>query len=44
MTIFGVGSALGAIFVYFVLEETSGKSLDDVGFDEKMKQIHATSD
>lgn len=30
MIIFGTGSTLGAIFVVFVLEETAGKSLDDV--------------
>lgn len=39
MTIFGVGCVVGAIFVYFVLEETSGKSLD-VGLDEKAKMDH----
>lgn len=29
MMIFGVGSTLGVVFVIFVMEETSGKSLDD---------------
>ncbi|XP_055304280.1 facilitated trehalose transporter Tret1-like, partial [Sitodiplosis mosellana] len=31
MTIFGVSCALGAIFIYFFVEETSGQCLDDVG-------------
>lgn len=35
MTIFGIGSTVGAIFVAFATEETSGKSLDDVGLDGK---------
>lgn len=30
MIIFGTGSTLSAIFVVFVLDETAGKSLDDV--------------
>lgn len=43
MIFFGVSSVVGAIFVYFVLKETSGQSLDDVGLDEKTKmdRIHA---
>lgn len=35
MMIFCVGSVLGAIFVLFVIDETTGKCLDDVGLDEK---------
>lgn len=35
MIIFGIGSTLGALFVAFCMEETSGKSLDDVGLDEE---------
>lgn len=35
MFIFGVGSTLGALFVVFCMEETSGKSLDEVGIDEE---------
>ncbi|XP_055304279.1 uncharacterized protein LOC129569467 [Sitodiplosis mosellana] len=34
MNIFGVGCIIGAVFVLFVLEETKGKSLDDVGLDD----------
>lgn len=43
LIIFGVGCIIGTIFVLFVLEETKGKSLDDVGLDEntKMKRVHA---
>lgn len=37
MIIFGVGSIIGALFVIFVVDETNGKCLDDVGADEKTK-------
>lgn len=37
MIIFAVLSTLGIIFVATVLEETSGQSLDDVGYDEHVK-------
>lgn len=30
MFIFGVGSIVGALFVYFATEETSGQRIDDV--------------
>lgn len=41
MLIFGIGSVLGAIFVLFFVDETSGKCLDDVGADEKAKIEYA---
>lgn len=31
MMIFGIGCSIGAIFVLFILEETSNLSLDNVG-------------
>lgn len=34
LMIYGIGSIGGFIFMLFVLKETSGKSLDDVGRDE----------
>lgn len=37
MLIFGSGCLLGAIFVIFVMQETSNQSLDDVGADEQTK-------
>lgn len=40
MMIFGICSTIGAIFVARVMHETSGKSLDDIGSDEKVKKIH----
>lgn len=40
MLIFGVGSVLGAIFVLFFVDDTTGKSLD-VGADEKEKIEYA---
>lgn len=33
--IYGVGCIIGSIFVIFVMRETSGQSLDDVGVNEK---------
>ncbi|XP_055295386.1 facilitated trehalose transporter Tret1-like isoform X2 [Sitodiplosis mosellana] len=35
MVIHGVGCLVGTVFVVYVLEETTGKSLDNVGVDEK---------
>lgn len=42
LMIFAVSCVVGAIFVLFLVEETSGKSLDDVGVEEKRKlsRIH----
>lgn len=37
LMIFATGSAIGAIFVVFCMQETSGKCLDDVNVDEEMK-------
>lgn len=37
MFILGSGSILGFFFILFVMKETSGQSLDDVGADEKLK-------
>lgn len=33
LMIYAVGSFIGAIFVLFVLDETTGSSLDEVGMD-----------
>lgn len=41
MTILGVSCTLGAIFIYFCVEETNGQSLDDVGLDVKAKIARA---
>lgn len=35
MIIYAVGCCVGAVFVFFVLQETTGKSLDDIGTDEQ---------
>lgn len=45
MMIFGVGSILGGFFVAFVMEETSGKSLDfdDVGLDKKTESQQSST-
>ena len=40
MMIFGIGSLLGAIYVLLVVDETSGKCLDDVGANERQKIEH----
>lgn len=37
MLILGIGCLFGAIFVVFVMQETTGQSLDDVGADEQIK-------
>lgn len=37
MMIFAIGSLLGAIYVFLVVDETSGKCLDDVGADDRKK-------
>lgn len=44
MLIYGSSCAAGAIYVYVVLKETSGKSLDDIGKTEKIKMdcVHST--
>lgn len=36
LMIYAVGSFIGAMFVLFVLEETTGTSLDEVGMDENV--------
>ncbi|XP_055299425.1 facilitated trehalose transporter Tret1-like [Sitodiplosis mosellana] len=41
--IYGVGCIVGTIFFYLVLEDTSGKSLDDVGINEDAKMTHTLS-
>lgn len=38
LTIYAVGCILGFFFVLFVLDETSGKSLDEVGIENKVKK------
>lgn len=43
MMIYGSGCIAGAIFVLFVLKETSGQSLDDVESDEKTDDILLTN-
>lgn len=35
LLIFCVGSVLGAIFVLFVIDDTAGVCIDDVGLDDK---------
>lgn len=44
MLILGSGCIVGFFFVLFVMKETSGQSLDNVGEDEKIRrsQIHVT--
>lgn len=44
MFILGSGCIFGFFFVLFVMKETSGQSLDNIGDDEKLKmaQIHIT--
>lgn len=37
MLILGIGCLVGAIFVVFIMEETTGQSLDDVDADEQTK-------
>lgn len=37
LIIFAILSAVGIFFVTMVLEETSGQSLDDIGYDEHVK-------
>lgn len=37
MLILGCGCLVGTVFVIFILHETTGQSLDDVGADEKTK-------
>lgn len=36
LSIFGIGCIIGFIFVFLVLSETKGKSLDDVGVVKKL--------
>lgn len=43
MIIFAILSTLGIIFVATVLEETSGQSLDNVGYDKQVKFERARS-
>lgn len=40
MAIFGICSMMGVVFVSFVLKETRGISLDDVGSNEQVKTQH----
>lgn len=35
LLIYGVGCIVGTLFVMFILEETNGNSLDDVGVNTK---------
>lgn len=37
MMIFSIASGIGALFVLFIVEETTGTSLDDIGLEEKNK-------
>lgn len=43
MFVFGSGCFIGYLFVFSVMEETSGQSLDGIGVEQKKKidQIHA---
>lgn len=38
--VFGIGSLVGSFFVLFVLKETSGQCLDDVGVVQKRTQTN----
>lgn len=40
LTVFGIASTIGAIFVWAVMKETSGKSLDDVELNKPTKTVH----
>lgn len=37
MMIFSIASGIAALFVLFIVEETTGTSLDDIGLEEKNK-------
>lgn len=39
--IYGVGCLCGFFFILFILKETSGESLDDVGVNENTKDENA---
>ena len=43
LAIYAVGCVLGFFFVYIVLDETSGRSLDDIGTDNKIKKGDAST-
>ena len=38
LMIYGIGCVIGFIFVLFVLKETTGQSLDDVGIDANIQK------
>lgn len=40
LSIFAAGCIIGFLFVLFIVEETNGQSLDDVGVTEKTKLEH----
>lgn len=45
LCVYGIGCVVGALFVAFVLKETSGQSLDDIGMDDeqlRMQKFHAS--
>lgn len=44
LTVFGVCSVVGSAFVFCVMNETKGKSLDDVGKNEKAKAQNTSAD
>lgn len=39
LTVYGIGCIIGFLFVLFVLKETKGRSLDDIGVKEKKQPI-----
>lgn len=42
LIIYGTGCIFGMLFVLYVLDETSGKSLDDIGAEKKVKNGEIT--
>lgn len=44
LIIYGIGCIVAAIFILFVLKETAGKSIDDVGVDAKAKDTANADD
>lgn len=38
LTMYGIGCVVGAIYVIFLLKDTTGQSLDDIGVEERSKE------
>lgn len=41
LTMYGISCVVGAIFVVFLLNDTTGQSLDEYGLDERTKEKQA---